>query len=665
MRFFYQFYLILFFAVTINFNAAAQTCTGSLGEPVINETFGAGKTSGLGPALPYGTTTMVYMADDCAGPNGADESRGLYTVATYMGSSCKGATWQTISHDHSGDTNGYFMIINASQAPSVFYTTKVDGSKLCPNTNYFFGAYIMNILRDLALTKNYVKPNITFRIESVSGNLLGSFNTGDIPSIKETDPVVFTQYGGFFKSTANGEDLIIKMVNNAPGGLGNDFAMDDISFSPCGELVQTGFNVATDNASRSACAADNLNYTLVSAYTGYSNPNYQWQQNFNNGKGWVNIAGAKSPTLPVSFTNAVPGSYQYRVGILNQAQIGSEACRIYSYPLTVNVYPPPAITVAPTTNTCIGQPLYLSSTGGDSYLWTGPNNFTSAESSPLVTSHAGINDNGTYYVKVSNNGCTTLQQTQVSVFPAPSVAPLADMTVCEGSSVQLNANGTNVTHYKWSPATGLSDANIANPTASPGVTTTYLLSVNNDGCPDVAPTASLTITVLKKPVADAGKPFKIFEGESIRLQGKITGTSSSTFWTPAFYLDNPNSLTPLAAPPGDLTYTLHAAAAMGCGESTSTVFIRVYKKLVIPNSFSPNNDGINDLWNIANIESYPLADVNVYNRYGKLIFHSIGYPKAWNGTYNYQVLSVGTYYYVIDLKEDNLPKMAGWLLLVR
>ncbi|WP_419800462.1 gliding motility-associated C-terminal domain-containing protein [Mucilaginibacter sp.] len=646
-------------AILSGYAAMAQTCTGSLGEPAFKETFGAGKTYGLGTAFQNGETNLQYAAADCGGD---DET---YTITTSLGSACKGATWQNIAHDHTGDEFGYFMLVNASYLPSVFYTKKVDGSKLCPNTTYFFGAYIMNILRDLPKTQNYAKPNITFRIESVSGNLLGSYNTGDIPAIKENDPVVFTQYGGFFKSTTSGEDLIIKMINNAPGGAGNDFAMDDITFSPCGELIQTGFGVVTDNTSRSACVHDNLNYNLVSKQTGYNDPDYQWQQNFNDGHGWVNIPGAKSPTLPVSLNNVAAGAHEYRVGIINQAQIGSESCRIYSYPLIVNVYAPPAVTVSPKTNTCIGQPLYLSSTGGDSYLWTGPNNFTSTESSPVVTSHADIIDNGTYQVTVFNHGCATTQQTQVSVFPAPSVAPLNDLTICEGNAVQLNGIGTNVTHYKWLPATGLSNANIANPIASPAATTTYQLSVNNDGCPEVAPTASLTVTVLKKPVADAGKPVKIFEGESVRLQGKITGTSSNTFWGPASYLDNPNSLMPLATPPGDITYTLHAAAAMGCGESTSTVFIRVFKKLIIPNSFSPNNDGVNDLWNIANIDSYPLAEVNIYNRYGNLVFHSIGYPKGWNGTYNYKPLSVGTYYYVIDLKEDNLPKKAGWLLLVR
>ncbi len=659
MRFFYHFFLSLLFVVVGNFYAAAQTCTGSLGEPVIKETFGAGKTYGLGTAFQNGETNLQYAAANCGGD---DET---YTITTSLGSSCKGATWQTIAHDHTGDGFGYFMLVNASYSPSIFYTKKVDGSKLCPNTTYFFGAYIMNILRDLPFTKNYVKPNITFRIESVSGNLLGSYNTGDIPAIKENDPVIFTQYGGFFKSTANGEDLVIKMINNASGGAGNDFAMDDITFSPCGELIQIGFVVPTDNASKSACVHDNLSYTLVSAQSGYSNPDYQWQQNYNDGSGWVNIAGAKSSTLPVGLQNTVAGTYQYRVGILNQAQVGSEACRIYSYPLTINVYAPPAISVAPTTSTCAGQQLYLSATGGDTYLWTGPNNFTSTESSPLVSNSASSNNNGTYSVTVSNHGCSTSRQTQVTIYPAPSVAPLTDLTICEGSSVQLNASGTNVTHYKWSPTTGLDHADIANPIASPTVTTTYLFSAYNDGCPDVAPTASLTITVLKKPLADAGKSFKIFEGQSVTLQGKATGSYASTVWSPASYLDNASLLMPIATPTADITYTLHVLAAMGCGESTSTVFIRVYKKLLVPNTFSPNNDGINDYWNMGNISSYPNAVVSVYNRYGQQVFYSIGYAKSWNGIYNYKPLSVGTYYYIIDLKEDNLPKLSGWLLLVR
>ncbi|MGI4751881.1 MAG: gliding motility-associated C-terminal domain-containing protein [Janthinobacterium lividum] len=665
MRFFYHSFLLFCLFAVMVLHAHAQSCSGNLGSPVINETFGAGKTLGLGPALADGITTMVYEADDCAGPDNLVEPRGLYTIATSMGSACKGATWQTIAHDHTGDKNGYFMIINASDEPSIFYQLRIDGSKLCPNTTYFFGAYIMNILRDLPSTKGYIKPNVTFRIETVSGQLLASFNTGDIPSIKENYPVVFTQYGGTFTTTAKSDDLILKMINNAPGGDGNDLAMDDITFSPCGPVIQTGFNTIADTVSKSACSNANLNYALVSSYRDYINPDYQWQQNNNDGKGWINIAGATSATYPLVLSNAVVGAYQYRVGLLNKSQFGSEACRIYSNPLTVNVYPYPPTNVPATTTTCVDQILTLSSTGGDDYQWTGPNSFTSTESSPIVDYKASSADNGIYYVRVSNHGCPVFQQTQITVYPAPSVAPLTDLTVCEGSTVQLTASGNNVTHYKWSPATGLDHADIANPIASPAVTTTYLVSASNDGCPDVAPTASLTITVLKKPLADAGKSFKIFEGQSVTLQGKETGSYASTVWTPASYLDNANLLTPIATPTADITYTLHVLAAMSCGESTSTVFIRVYKKLLIPNTFSPNNDGINDYWNIGNISNYPNATVSVYNRYGQQVFYSIGYSKAWNGAYNYKPLSVGTYYYVVDLKEDNLPKLSGWLLLAK
>ena len=102
-----------------------------------------------------------------------------------------------------------------------------------------------------------------------------------------------------------------------------------------------------------------------------------------------------------------------------------------------------------------------------------------------------------------------------------------------------------------------------------------------------------------------------------------------------------------------------------CGEATSSVFVRVYKKLTVVNSFSPNGDGINDLWHIKNIDNYPKAHVNVYTRYGQAVFESTGYGKPWDGSYNGSKLPAGTYYYIIDLNEDNLPRQAGWFLIMR
>jgi gliding motility-associated-like protein len=128
-------------------------------------------------------------------------------------------------------------------------------------------------------------------------------------------------------------------------------------------------------------------------------------------------------------------------------------------------------------------------------------------------------------------------------------------------------------------------------------------------------------------------------------------------------LSDPTSPTAIASPTDNITYTLHAVSE-SCGISTSSVYIRVYKKIVIPNAFSPNNDGINDNWNIDALVTYPESSVLIYNRYGQQVYQSTGYAKPWDGTVNGAPLPGGTYYYVIDLKNST-PKIAGWVLIIK
>jgi gliding motility-associated-like protein len=156
----------------------------------------------------------------------------------------------------------------------------------------------------------------------------------------------------------------------------------------------------------------------------------------------------------------------------------------------------------------------------------------------------------------------------------------------------------------------------------------------------------------------------IFEGQSVQLNGSIAGDNiSSYYWTPTTGLDNPNALAPNASPKDDITYTLNVVSQT-CGTATNTVSVRVYKKIIIPNAFTPNNDGINDLWNIDALITYPSCLVSVFDRNGQKVYQSTGYPKSWDGTRNGSPLPAGTYYYIIDLK-NNTPELSGWVLIVR
>ncbi len=176
--------------------------------------------------------------------------------------------------------------------------------------------------------------------------------------------------------------------------------------------------------------------------------------------------------------------------------------------------------------------------------------------------------------------CGIALQISIVVNPLPGLIMGPDTTIAPGTNTILNVSVTgNIAAYQWNPSTGLNDATIKNPVASPSVTTVYTLNITDDkGC---EASGSMKVTV-------------------------SGGTS----------------------------------------------------KILVPNAFSPNGDGINDTWVITNLFVYPGVTVDVYNRYGQLVFHSENNNKTWDGTYNGKLLPMATYYYIIDPK-NNEKKIAG------
>jgi len=350
------------------------------------------------------------------------------------------------------------------------------------------------------------------------------------------------------------------------------------------------------------------------------------------------------------------------VGIANGSAITSVGCRVYSTPLTITVVANPVITgVAPTQALCGEDTLTLAASGGVNYLWTKPDN-TTTTTNPLVINGITPAEAGNYTVTAYGQySCpSTPVSTAVTVYPKVTAAVQGDgTTICSGDNTVISASGG--TSYLWSPGSSLSDSTSASPTAHPTDTTTYTVKVSNaNGCFD---TKTVTVNVLQSPVANAGANKVIFEGQSVQLTASEKN-GNVFYWTPTTALSDPNVLDPIASPVDDITYTLHVTSTYKCNTDSSKVFVKVYKKITIPNTFSPNGDGINDYWNIDALITYPDCVLSVFDRYGQQVYHSIGYGKPWNGKYNGQLLPTGTYYYVLDLK-NNTPKISGWVLIVR
>lgn len=622
----------------------AQICQGSLGDPIVNITFGAGANPGA--PLSAATTNYTYVATDCP----RDGEYAVRNKTEY----CWDTLWNSVT-DHTGDANGYFMLVNASFAPSEFYLDTV--RNLCPGSTYEFAAWLVNISKPIVCwgATQYVVPNITFRIERTDGTLLQSYTTGDIPA---TSPTQWKQYGFYFTTPAGVTDVVLRMVNNAPGGCGNDVGLDDITFRPCGPQVTASISGSGTNID-TLCGGTAKTYDIQSTISaGYTNPVYQWQRSFNE-SAWSNIPGETQTTLNVDFAASEnPGSYSFRLLVAEAGNINSVNCRVASQPVNIFVTTVQSVTASSNSPVCEGGTIQLSSTGS-SITWQGPNGFSQSGSEVNIYG-AKQTQGGDYIATIWSNGCSWSDTTAVIISTAPNVTINIDSTtICEGDSVQLIASGAST--YQWIPATALTNTNQPNVTASPAASTVYsVIGTDQNQCYD---TAKISVIVSKKPTANAGLDIAVLKGSTIQLNGSVTGENVSYRWTPEYAMLGSQTLSPSVSPDRDTSYILEVISDAGCGSDSDTVRVTIFKEIQVPNAFSPNRDGKNDLWNIPGLNSYPKAELVLFDRYGREILRSSNY-KPWDGTKNGQPLPTATYYYVIDLRNGT-PKITGYVYLAR
>lgn len=252
---------------------------------------------------------------------------------------------------------------------------------------------------------------------------------------------------------------------------------------------------------------------------------------------------------------------------------------------------------------------------------------------------------GVYTVVITDaTGCSITATYTIGTLIQIDANAGPDVTVCQNTPIVLQGSGGGI--YLWSPSIGLSDVNVANPTAIPTDTlgTTYTLTVTIGNC---TATDNVTITALPVPVVDAGADVTIPQGGSVALNSNGIVTPWDYDWSPTSWLNDPNISNPVATPQESITYIVTVTDANGCS-STDSIRIEVVPGIVFPDGITPNGDGINDTWTIDNIYFFPDAIVEVYNRWGQMLFQSApGYPVPWDGRYNGNDLPVGTYYFVI------------------
>lgn len=254
---------------------------------------------------------------------------------------------------------------------------------------------------------------------------------------------------------------------------------------------------------------------------------------------------------------------------------------------------------------------------------------------------------GTYNGQIKVGDCIVSRQVVVGLVNNLSINAGADTTICRGVSFTRNVTGS-ATSFSWSPTAGVSNPAIRNPSLSPQQTTTYVVTGTLGNC---TATDNVTVNVVAGAAANAGPDAIIIAGDVYLMRG--TGSQGSYLWTPPTALSSTTILAPNASPQQTITYTLTVTSPQGC-TATDQVVITVVPYCIKPmDAFTPNGDGVNDLWLITNGNCLQKATAQVFNRYGAKVFESNDYKNTWDGTYKGKGLPDGTYYYVISYKLIN------------
>ncbi|MFH0895582.1 MAG: gliding motility-associated C-terminal domain-containing protein, partial [Bacteroidota bacterium] len=259
----------------------------------------------------------------------------------------------------------------------------------------------------------------------------------------------------------------------------------------------------------------------------------------------------------------------------------------------------------------------------------------------------------------------------VSVYPCDAPVFTAEagsnQNICLGDSVQIGDTSRSEYIYWWTPIAGLSNDSIANPMASPAVTTTYYLHQKDFKFDETID--SVTVFVYPAlPDNAAGNDTLICEGGQAQLG--ITAGTFSYHWQFSSDLSDTAIANPTAMPLNTSTYIL-TISNTGCTKTDSvTVAVEncdtAQNSLTIVNAFTPNGDGKNDLFK-AKGTNIKTVHLKIINRWGQLLFEATSNDPGWDGTYKGQEVNPGVYYYVIEVtfEDGEVRNKAGSVHLIR
>ena len=384
----------------------------------------------------------------------------------------------------------------------------------------------------------------------------------------------------------------------------------------------------------------------------------------------------QNPDIP-NATLASAGSYSVIALV--------DGCNSQADSVTVIVDEPPVANAGTNQTVCITTasiPLLGSISSNDTGIWTtaGTGTFSPAATNLATNYLPSDADRAAGFVKLTltstnTDGCTIATSNITITFgPLPAANAGPDQEVCsQDNMVKLNgkilignignwiSSGTG-TFSPASDQTAVSYLPSQEDIRNGSVTLTLSATGISSG-PCYIQTDDLTVKFIPPANVDAGGTQYLLKGKTLTLNPTVSENDVHYLWAPNIDISNDTLKNPVISANADQVYTLTVTDSRGCVSESKTSII-VEPGITVVNTFTPNGDGINDYWDIPGLEAYTQTTVDIFNRYGQKVFHSLGYGKPWDGRYNGEILPVGVYYYIINLKELN-KTLSGSITIIR
>ncbi len=306
--------------------------------------------------------------------------------------------------------------------------------------------------------------------------------------------------------------------------------------------------------------------------------------------------------------------------------------------------------------------------------------FGDGSTSTAITPSHFFASPGMYIVKLivtTQNGCTSIYSDTIHVYNTPEVVISGKDTIClnstENFSGLLSLQDSTVS-WQWGFGNGTS-SQIQNPSVLYSAVGDYniqLIGINKLGCAD---TATHTVTVVPLPTADpVSNPLTIISGTSAQINMNYTGPVVSYNWLPVQNLDCTDCPQPIANPRVTTDYHVQIQDRYGC-KNSGNVTVKVIcngQNFFIPNTFSPNGDGVNDVFYLRGTGLFRVNSMMIFNRWGEVVFEKKNFPvndalSGWDGNYKGKKAKPDVYIYEVEIVCDNgeIMKYSGNIALIQ